>query len=159
MYVDDPTATYRGYRRQALYALFRLFDNTLPTNAVIQPEGNEDLAIYDHSGTLIEIVQVKDHTANLTASSFKPSFYQRIASYCSPTSPLVVRIASYGPIGPDLQNAVAGDSAAINRVLPTITKNQKKSTNKQMAERKLVPYWAYPNLRQEILSIVLLSRK
>jgi hypothetical protein len=126
MYVDDPTSTYRGYRRQALYALFRLFDNTLPTNAVIQPEGNEDLAIYDHSGALIEIVQVKDHTANLTASSFKPSFYQRIASYCSPTSPLVVRIASYGPIGPDLQNAVAGDSAAINRVLPTITKNQKK---------------------------------
>ncbi len=81
MIMDDPTATYRGYRRQALYALFRLFDEGLPEGAVIQPEGHEDLAIFDSAGSLVEIVQVKDHSDNLAVSSFKPSFYERIAPY------------------------------------------------------------------------------
>ena len=83
MRADDPTATYRGYRRQSLYALFRLFDDALPANAVIQPEGKEDLAIFDTNGALLEIVQVKDHTDSLAASSFKTSFYKRVAPYCA----------------------------------------------------------------------------
>src|SRR5262245_33050638 len=120
MNTDDPTATYRGYRRQALYALFRLFDDGLPGGYIIQPEGNEDLAILDSNGSLVEIVQVKDHSDNLAASSFKPSFYKRIVPYCVAGSSTIVRIASYGPIGPDLQNAVSGDKAARSRVLKTL---------------------------------------
>lgn len=124
MSTDDPTATYRGYRRQALYALFRLFNDSLPEGAVIQPEGHEDLAIFDSAGSLVEIVQVKDHSDNLAASSFKPSFYERIAPYCVAGSRIIVRIASYGPIGPDLQDAVSGDNAAQSRVLKTLTKSR-----------------------------------
>lgn len=82
MSINDPTATYRGYRRQALYALFRLFDDALPEGIVIQPEGNEDLAIFDSAGALVEIIQVKDHSRNLVASRFKLSFYQRTTPYC-----------------------------------------------------------------------------
>lgn len=124
MSVDDPTATYRGYRRQALYSLFRLFDDALPEGIVIQPEGNEDLAIFDSAGALVEIVQVKDYSHNLAASSFKSSFYERIAPYCATDSSTKVRIASYGPIGPDLRDAVSGDAAAKSRVLKTITKSR-----------------------------------
>jgi hypothetical protein len=50
---DDPTATYRGFRRQALYCLFRLFDDGLPDDCVVQPEGHEDLAIYGSSRILV----------------------------------------------------------------------------------------------------------
>ncbi len=124
MIKDDPTATYRGYRRQALYALFRLFDDGLPERCVIQPEGHEDLAVYDAAGSLVEIVQVKDHSDNLAASSFKPSFYERITPYCAAGSSTIVRIASFGPIGPDLQNAVSGDAAAQTRVLKTLTQSR-----------------------------------
>lgn len=122
MGMDDPSATYRGYRRQALYALFRLFDDSLPKGCVIQPEGSEDLAIYDSAGSLIEIVQVKDHSDNLTVSSFKPLFYERIVPFCAKGSRTIVRIVSYGPIGPDLQNTLSGEPTARSRVLKTLTK-------------------------------------
>jgi len=124
MILDDPTATYRGYRRQALYALFRLFEDGLPTGAILQPEGQEDLAVFNSAGLLLEIVQVKDHSENLAASSFKPSFYDRIAPYCAEGSSTIVRIASYGPIGPDLLNAAAGDVAARSRVVKNLTKSR-----------------------------------
>lgn len=127
---DDATATYRGFRRQALYALFRLF-NSLPEGYTIQPEGLEDLAIYDTDGKLIEIVQVKDYSENLTASDFKPSFYKRIARYCAPGSPTTVRIASYGPIGPDLKKASTGDPAAQSRVIKTVAKNPPAKKNQK----------------------------
>jgi hypothetical protein len=76
---DDATATWRAYRRQTLYCLFRLFDDALPEDFVLQPEGNEDLALRDRDGRLVEVAQVKDLSDNLTASSFKPTFYERIA--------------------------------------------------------------------------------
>lgn len=122
MSTDDASATYRGYRRQALYALFRLFDDGLSESRILQPEGKEDLAIYDFEGNLVEIVQVKDHSDNLTVSSFKSSFYDRIVPYCAPNSTTLVRIASFGPIGPDLRKALSGDDAAKFRTLKTLTK-------------------------------------
>jgi hypothetical protein len=103
---------------------------------MIQPEGQEDLAILNAAGTPVEIVQVKDYSANLSASSFKASFYKRIASHCAPGSKTIVRIASYGPIGPDLQNALKGDNLAQSRVIKTLTKNA-PSRKKRKAEGEL----------------------
>jgi hypothetical protein len=120
--VDDATPTYRGYRRQALYALFRLFESTFKEGGHIRPEGSEDLAIYDVSGQLVEVVQVKDHSDNLTASSFKPTFYKRIARNCAPGSRIKVTIASFGPIGPELESATDGDLQAITRAVSTMTR-------------------------------------
>lgn len=122
MRADNPSAVYRAYRRQAVYALFRLFDDALPADAVLQPEGLEDLAIYDADGALMEIVQVKDRASNLTASSFKSSFYKRIADHCSPESTTIVTIASFGPIGPELRHAKSGLDSARRRTLETISK-------------------------------------
>ncbi len=123
-YKDDPTATYRGYRRQALYCLFRLFDVGLPQDCIVQPEGHEDVAIYDQNGELIEIVQVKDYSSNLTVSTFKPSFYKRIGGFCSADSTVVVKIASFGPVGPELARALHNAQETPQRALDTLTKDR-----------------------------------
>ena len=83
-YNDDPTATYRGYRRQTLYCLYRLFDTGLANDCKIQPEGQEDLAILDENGEIIEIAQVKDYSDDLVLSDFKKSFWTRVAPFCNP---------------------------------------------------------------------------
>ena len=120
----DPTATYRGYRRQSLYCLFRLFDDALPDGFVLQPEGSEDLALYDERGQLIEVAQVKDLSENLTASKFKPTFYERISRYCAPGSQVAVRIVSFGPVGPELADALDNSKDTPARVLETLTKDR-----------------------------------
>jgi hypothetical protein len=124
MKLDDPSATYRGYRRQALYVLYRLLVDALGNDSAVGPESVEDLAIYGSDGTLAEVVQVKDHGANLTASSFKPFFYERIAPFCDSDSKVLVRVASFGPIGPDLLAAKAGDPVARKRIIETISKDR-----------------------------------
>src|ERR1700733_5226359 len=127
---DDPSATYRGYRRQALYALSRLFDEALGEDLIVQPEGVEDLAIFDKRGDLIEVVQVKDHSSNLTASSFKPFFYERISEYCAPESRVSVRVASFGPIGPELEAALKGDSRAKAQLVKAIARPSRAKRTK-----------------------------
>ncbi len=121
---DDPTPTYRGYRRQALYVLSRLFDDALGDESIIQPEGQEDLAIRSSEGQLIEVVQVKDLSANLVASSFSQFFYDRTSPHCSVESKVAVRVASFGPIGPDLLDAKSGDLPAVERIVKTIAKDR-----------------------------------
>lgn len=127
---DDPTATYRGYRRQALYCLFRLFDDGLPEDYVVQPEGNEDLAVYDQNGGMIEIIQVKDYTSDLVASDFKPSFYKRICKYCEPDSNVVVKVVSFGKIGPELVKAFDNEQETPKRTLDTLTKDRNVTDSK-----------------------------
>lgn len=124
IYKDDPTATYRGYRRQALYCLYRLFDDSLPDDQVLQPEGHEDLAIRDKNDVLIEVVQVKDYSSNLTASKFKPTFYRRITKYCSPDSKVAVTIASFGKVGPELESALDNSKQTPKRAIETLTKER-----------------------------------
>lgn len=126
-YKDDPTATYRGYRRQALYCLYRLFDDGLSDDTVIQPEGNEDLEIQNHSGQRLEVVQVKDYSANLTASHFKTSFYNRISDLCATDASVAIKIVSFGPIGPELLMAYDNDQDTPTRPLNTLTKDREES--------------------------------
>ncbi|WP_437192500.1 hypothetical protein [Planctomicrobium sp. SH527] len=124
---DDPTATYRGYRRQALYCLYRLFDDGLSDDTVIQPEGNEDLEIQSHSGQRLEVIQVKDYSANLTASHFKPSFYTRISDLCETDASVAIKIVSFGPIGPELLMAYDKNQDTLPRSLNTLTKDREES--------------------------------
>lgn len=78
---SDATPAYRGYRRQALYVLYRILAAS-DGDLVFQPEGEEDLSVYEGKN-LIEIVQVKSYGNNLILSDFKPdkkgSFFYRIA--------------------------------------------------------------------------------
>lgn len=132
---DDPSATYRGYRRQALYCLYRLFDDGLAKNYIIQPEGVEDLAIWDgKEKKLIEVVQVKDYSEPLTASSFTPFFYERIHQYCHSESQVKVTLASFGELGNELTKALTDISQAPERTVKTIQGKDKYFSEKQAKE-------------------------
>ncbi len=60
-YLDnsDATPAYRGYRLQTLYILWRILESDRDAGRVFQPEGQEDLAIYDAEDNLSEVIQVK----------------------------------------------------------------------------------------------------
>jgi len=119
---DDPTATYRGYRRQVLYCLFRLFDDGLPEGFIIQPEGKEDLAVRNSGGDLIEVIQVKDYSSDLSVSNFKSVFFSRIINYCRPESMVEVTLAHFGNLGPELSSAIDNNKATPKRAISTLKK-------------------------------------
>lgn len=116
---SDATPAYRGYRRQALYALFRIFESS-HADHVFQPEGAEDLTVFDNAGNLIEVVQVKSYGSNLTLSDFKPnkkdSFFYRVAALLKSNPGIHVAIASFGTLGPELKQALATDGKERDRV-------------------------------------------
>lgn len=120
MMTSDVTHTYRGYRRQALYGLFRILDEDKSVPRVYQPEGAEDLSVLDTKGYLLEVNQVKDYTRDLTLSDFKPekrnSFFYRAARHLEEFSDVKIAIVSYGPVGQELRSAIETDGSERRRV-------------------------------------------
>lgn len=95
-------AALSGYRRQALYTA-RLLLREAGESRVFQPEGKEDLAIFD-GDKLKRIVQVKAYSAPLTLSDLDPgkpnSFFRRVLAL--EDHEVDVEVASFGPLGPEL---------------------------------------------------------
>jgi hypothetical protein len=85
---SDATHAYRGYRLQALYALYRIFTAGEGANFIFQPEGEEDLSVLDSSDNLLEVNQVKSYSDKLGLSDFKPdkkdSFFYRVTNSSRP---------------------------------------------------------------------------
>jgi hypothetical protein len=69
----DATHAYRGYRLQALYTLHQILHTQENNKLIFQPEGNEDLSVYDENLNLLEEIQIKAYSAPLTLSNFEPS--------------------------------------------------------------------------------------
>lgn len=110
---SDATPAYRGYRLQGLYTLSRLLESNDRANFTFQPEGKEDLAIFEANKNLVEVVQVKAHSKDMALSSFKPeksdSFFYRVAKLLKTNPHLKISIASFGEIGPELHQACGGN--------------------------------------------------
>jgi hypothetical protein len=53
---SDATPAYRGYRLQALYVLSRILESEDSADLIFQPEGHEDLAIYNNNEVLLEVL-------------------------------------------------------------------------------------------------------
>jgi len=106
-------SAFRGYRLQALYILHRIIDSKDMPKLTFQPEGREDLAIYE-GGKLVEAIQVKARGRNLSISSFSPekplSFFHRAVKLLRTKPQPSVRIISFGPIGPEMKKAWDGDT-------------------------------------------------
>lgn len=80
---------------------------------MFQPEGREDLTIFDRAGVLLEDIQVKAFQDNLTISTFDPgsnnSFFQRALKTVKEQPQAAIRIVSFGPIGPEMSQAWQAD--------------------------------------------------
>lgn len=119
----DIAYTYRGFRLQALYALWRIFTSSEDT--LFQPEGKEDLAIYDSSKKLIEVIQVKAYSGNLTLSKFdlnnSNSFFNRGSSYLTGDNAPKVLIVSFGDIGEEIEKAWASKGQERDKVVKKLS--------------------------------------
>jgi hypothetical protein len=119
------SSTYRGYRRQALYVLWRVLTDSDSSRRVFQPEGEEDLAVIDIDNRLLEVIQVKDYSSPLTLSDFKPSsadgFFARAHRRLSSHPDCQVWIASFGPIGSELASAIADPGSQRRAVAVKLT--------------------------------------
>jgi hypothetical protein len=68
--LSDGTHAYRGYRLQALYTLFRVFETGSAANLIFQPEGEEDLSICDTANNLSEqVARLEDEARTGTLRS------------------------------------------------------------------------------------------
>ena len=114
------SASYRGYRLQTLYILRRMLDVSDNENLIFQPEGKEDLAVYDTDHNLIEVVQVKALGSELSLSSFSPpkpnSFFYRAADLLKENSNLNITVVSFGKIGAELLRSIETEGDERKRV-------------------------------------------
>ena len=102
------SAALRGYRLQTLYILSRLM-NAESHEHLFRPEGKEDLDIYTSDGQLLETVQVKAYSENLTLSNLtsepNDSFFDRSLRNRADFPNSTIRIVSFGPVGPEIEQA------------------------------------------------------
>jgi hypothetical protein len=113
--VRGATASYKGYRLQALYTLWRVLQVDDATPSTFQPEGIEDLAVLTDAGDTREVIQVKARAEPLVFSSFAPntsdSFFYRAWAVRRERPETTVTIASFGPLGQDLSGIAHGAPA------------------------------------------------
>ena len=90
---------------------------------VFYPEKAEDLAVYSLDGQLIEVIQVKDHAKALTFSDLE-GFLQRSTEIVKAHPDVRIVLASFGPIGSELNKALENNAESINlkfhHVLPAL---------------------------------------
>ena len=125
-------ATYRGYRHQALYALYRIL-HVKGSSTVFRPDGREDLDILDSSGNLLELVQVKSREGQLSYSSVA-GFLQGACKAISEHPEIGLRLVSSGPLGPELGGALRGPGPERDEV---VDKMRKEGTDSQVAHAVL----------------------
>lgn len=125
---SDATPAYRGYRLQALYTLNRILNRNPDNDFIFQPEGNEDLAIFDVEGNLLEIIQVKERTHNLSLSSFEPekedSFFYRIAKEIAAHPDAEISIIAFGNVGPEIQKAIQTEGSQRKNVVKKLSSHE-----------------------------------
>ena len=123
---SDATPAYRGYRLQTLYILWRILTSDCDAGQVFQPEGKEDLAVYDSGDNLSEVIQVKAYSNNLTLSYLEPSspdsFLYRINKLLQDTPNINPYIVSFGEIGRELTDACKTDGTDRKKVVEKLCK-------------------------------------
>ncbi|MDD3596825.1 hypothetical protein [Sulfuricurvum sp.] len=131
--LDNASYTYRGFRLQALYILYKIF--TSPEKYVFQPEGAEDLAVYDSQHNLIEAIQVKSGDSNLVLSNFKNSFFGRSIERQISNPGVKLSIVKFGPIGNELQSACNSNGDERRQVITKLFEDKSITSTKEELER------------------------
>lgn len=158
--MSDATPAYRGYRLQTLYTLARILEPHENTDLVFQPEGAEDLAVWKTSGILLEFVQVKAYSGNLTLSSFSPSkrdsFLERANTWLRLHPEASVKIASFGNVGNKLLQAIQEDGRARQQVAQKIAEYgflSEANSLQLLNQLQIVPV-AEPELEERVFAVL-----
>jgi hypothetical protein len=96
---------------------------TLSSDESVQPEGIEDLAVFA-GARLTEVCQVKSVGEPLAVHHLKSargSFFTRAVAVLRSDPGASLRIVSFGPVGPELAGAIAGDGPERSRVLAKLS--------------------------------------
>lgn len=100
-------AAWKGFSSQTKYIAYRLL--LLEDKYDFYPENVEDLMIKEQE-KIVELVQIKNLSGNLSLSSFSPqnndSFFRRALSKRQDNGDIVLRVVSFGPIGEELQGLI-----------------------------------------------------
>ncbi|MFC3034100.1 hypothetical protein ACFOEE_16465 [Pseudoalteromonas fenneropenaei] len=119
-------AALRGYRLQTLYILHEILKSN-DRELIFQPEGNEDLAVYQ-GDRLVRAIQVKALSVPLTLSHFinaekKDTFIKRSLDLMKVDNTTRIEVVSFGIIGDELLSAWSKSDSKKEA-------NQKKIRNK-----------------------------
>ena len=150
------TPSFRGYRHQCLYTLHRVL--TMASGASIHPEGIEDLAIFSDA-QLAEVCQVKSVGAPLSLHHLRSStgsFFGRSAAVLRTDPTAALRIASFGPIGPELAKAIACDGPEREQIVRKLVGESTATADelRNVVSRLAVDEVSELRLTQEVESLV-----
>ncbi len=119
-------SAFRGFRTQTLYIVNRILNHT-EDEFKFQPEGKEDLAVYDNNINLKEVVQVKNYSTNLSLSSLSPqkddSFFRRSLKTLKEGQASKLNLVVFGNVGPELYNAIIKEGIDRDKVKKKLKEN------------------------------------
>ncbi len=116
-------AALKGYRVQALYTL-KCILTCSDENIVFQPEGLEDLDIFDEIDRKMELVQVKKYDS-LKLSDLAPlspdpdvtgSFFGRVLQTINQDGDATIKLVNFGEFGPEMDSAWEGNEREIRSI-------------------------------------------
>jgi hypothetical protein len=121
-------SAYRGFRWQFIYTIHKILSTDSSKPLSFQPEGNEDLAIFDKHGKLKEAIQVKT-SEGLSFSDLskkektKESFFRRAVERAQKYPDACTRLVSLGSIGPEMQKAWNDDGKERQSIISKLIKH------------------------------------
>lgn len=110
-------AAWKGFSSQTTYIAYRLM--LLNDQSDFYPEKVEDLMV-KNSGSIIELVQIKNLGNNLALSDFSPqeadSFFRRALANRKENEDFTLKVVSFGKIGGELQGFINNDETHIANI-------------------------------------------
>lgn len=151
-------SAYRGFRWQFIYTIHKILSTDSSKQLVFQPEGNEDLAIFDKYGKLIEAIQVKT-SEGLSFSDLskkeKTSFFRRAVERAKEYPDAYTRLISLGSIGSEMQQAWNGIKKQPDKVIKKLIKHRYSESDAETLFHKVTLEQIDKNrLEQEINAIL-----
>ncbi|MEQ5998975.1 hypothetical protein U2I83_05500 [Bacillus amyloliquefaciens] len=117
-------AAWKGFSSQTIYIAYRLIN--LQDSYNFYPEQVEDLLIMNDD-IAEEVIQIKNLSSNLSLSNLKPgesdSFFRRCLSYKGSSPNTILKIVSFGEVGPELANLNKKESVYFKRVKEKLLTN------------------------------------
>lgn len=138
-------AALKGYRLQTIYILHEILLSK-GSELIFQPEGNEDLAVYQGK-KLVRAIQIKAYSAPLVLSNFieadkKDTFIHRACKLLNADESPKVEVISFGIIGNEIASAWS-------------TSDKNKETNQNKIRQKLdnlqIPSSSVDNLFKKLV--------